>query len=202
MEKQHNPDRSFRKRPHSVRENARSIRSSQRSVFASSGRWHLLYSSARTTDAYKNADPGPLEARIASIQLDVLIHAAAQFVRRWAPLADLNPVEVQRLGFLPPLISGVSIYIPVHQFKTAWFSHPWQTAVFVGVIGTHGVLSDLLVAIGPMRSKLSFRRYWRLRTGPRVRDGYCCWNTIQTVWLRQSRECASDEILKICKMIE
>jgi hypothetical protein len=62
-------------------------------------------------DAYKNADPGPLEARITSIQLGTLIHAAEHYVAAGHPLTDLNPVEVQRLGLLPPRwISGVAVH--------------------------------------------------------------------------------------------
>jgi hypothetical protein len=97
-------------------------------------------------DAYKNADPGPLEARIASIQLNVLIHAAAQYVADGHPLADLNPVEVQRLGLLPPRwISGVSIYDPRAPIQNGLVLTSMANGrVVVGVIGTHGVLSDLL----------------------------------------------------------
>jgi hypothetical protein len=102
-------------------------------------------------EAYKNADPGPLEARITSIQLGTLIHAAEQYVAAGHPLTDLNPVEVQRLGLLPPRwISGVA----VHDLRAPIQNGLVLTSiangdVLVGVIGTHEVLNDL---VGSYRS--------------------------------------------------
>jgi hypothetical protein len=61
-------------------------------------------------DAYKNADPSNLERQIVTVQLDTLISAAARYLSAKHPSSDLNPVEAQRLGLLPPLwVSGVEV---------------------------------------------------------------------------------------------
>lgn len=97
-------------------------------------------------DAYKNADPGPLEARIASIQLDALIYAAAQYVTNGHPLVDLNPVEVQRLGLLPPRwICGLAIFDQRAPLQNGLIlTSVGNGDILVGLIGTHEILSGLV----------------------------------------------------------
>lgn len=95
--------------------------------------------------AYKDADPNALQARIASVRLDVLIQAARHYVSDGRHLSDMNPVEVQRLGLIPPRwvnsAPGLDIRAPLQ--NGLYLTSKENGDVVVGVIATPQILNNL-----------------------------------------------------------
>jgi hypothetical protein len=96
-------------------------------------------------DVYRHIDPSLLEARSAAIQLDALTYAAARYISYNHPLSELNPVEVQRLGFLPPRwICGTGVTDKRASFQNGLFLNSTANdGVVVGVISTPTILVGL-----------------------------------------------------------
>jgi hypothetical protein len=105
--------------------------------------------------AYKNIDPSALEAKIAAIQLEALIHAAQRYFPDGHPLSDLNPVEVQRLGLLPPRwISSVGIFNPRAPIQNGLvLTSTANGDVLIGVLATREILDRLAETCRPYAKK-------------------------------------------------
>jgi hypothetical protein len=59
---------------------------------------------------YLNRDPKEIERAVAAERLDNLINAAKVYFARGLSASQLNPVEAQRIGLLPPLWASGTIY--------------------------------------------------------------------------------------------
>ncbi len=99
---------------------------------------------------YKNVDPEPLEAHAAAIQLDALIHAAAQYVSDGHPLAALNPAEAQHLGLLPPRWVSSAPWDPLAPIQNGLvLSATDDSNVTVGIIASQKTLDGLVESYRP-----------------------------------------------------
>lgn len=107
-------------------------------------------------DAYKNADPRDLERRSVAIQLDAVINAAERYISDGHPLADLNPLEAQRLGLLPPRwVSGVGIFNPRAPIQNGLvLSSIKNDDVLVGVFGARETIDGIVEAYRPYAKKV------------------------------------------------
>jgi hypothetical protein len=88
-------------------------------------------------NSYQDVDPCALEMQIDRAQLDALIIAAASYVSSGRALSDLNPVEAQRLGLLPPWISGPQIANPTAPVQNRMALTRLDNGdILVGIIGS------------------------------------------------------------------
>jgi len=107
-------------------------------------------------NAYKAIDPSALGARIAAIQLDALVHAAEQYVSDGHRLSNLNPVEAQKLGLLPPRwVSGVAIldsHAPIQNGLV--LTSMTNGDVLLGIIASQEILNRLVGSYRPYAKKV------------------------------------------------
>jgi hypothetical protein len=106
--------------------------------------------------AYSSVDPSALQARIASAQLDAMTQAAWRYVSEGRRLADLNPVEVQRLGLIPP--RWVTSALGLDQHATLqnglYLTSKANGDVVVGVVATPEILGRLAGTYRPYANKV------------------------------------------------
>ena len=119
-------------------------------------------------EAYRHIDPLQIQARIASIQLDLLIHAAAQFVAGHQPLATLNPVSAQRLGLLPPYwATGIGKVNPSAAVQNGLVLTSINNRdVLVGVMATRKILEALAKDYRPYAKKVEVEPLTNVAGGP------------------------------------
>ncbi len=101
--------------------------------------------------AYRNVDPLKLGQQMATAQLDTLIKAADEYLSTGHPLSDLNPVEVQRLGFLPPhWVGGTGIVNPKWSLQNGLMLSSWSNSdIVLGVIGERETVEHLAATHRP-----------------------------------------------------
>ncbi len=107
--------------------------------------------------SYINVDPSALDAQVAAAQLDALIHAAQQYISGGHRLFDLNPVEAQRLGLLPPRwVSGVYIFNQRAPIQNGLVLTSMANGdVLVGVIAAPEILNQIVGNYRPYAKQIA-----------------------------------------------
>jgi hypothetical protein len=95
--------------------------------------------------SYLKHDPKEVERAIAAERLDTLINAANAYFARGLGASQLNPVEAQRLGLIPPLwVSGTSIYDRADAGQNGMVLNSLNDRqVLVGVLSSREVVEKL-----------------------------------------------------------
>jgi len=116
-------------------------------------------------DACKSADLLQLEARIAAIQLDTLITAGEKYLSSGRRLSELNPVEAQRLGLLPPRwISGLGIFNARSPVQNGLVLTAMNNSVVVGVISSQEAIQRLAGEYRPDTKRFEVSPLGRIAT--------------------------------------
>jgi hypothetical protein len=93
---------------------------------------------------YLNRDPKEVERAVAAERLDNLINAANVYFARGLSASQLNPVEAQRIGLLPPLSASGTIYDPAAAGQNGMvLTSLNDKQVLVGVLSSREVVEKL-----------------------------------------------------------